>query len=279
MTHTVAPGESLSTIARQHGVTVAELLDANPRLKPNPNLLRIGDTLNLPGAAPAPRPSPPSPAAPPAGGHMLGQLSEQFETSGRGPGTVSGGQGDRGGVSYGSYQMSSKPDGGTVARFVALPDFPFRAKFAGLVPGSPAFTAAWKELAATRRDEFHAVQHDFIKRTHFDPLVRKIVRQDGVDVAARSHALQDAIWSTSVQHGPGTDIPHRALATVTAKPSDADFDKQFITAIYGERGRKNASGVLVHFSGNSAAVQAGVAQRFRTEERKALEMLAQELAV
>jgi hypothetical protein len=263
-----------------HGVTVAQLLEANARLKRDPNRIRIGDILNLPTPADAaPGPAAPVPPLPAPDGRMLGSLSEQFETSGRGPGTVSGGQGDRGGVSYGSYQMSSKPDGGTVSRFVNLPDFPFRSDFAGLQPGSPAFTTAWKNLAATKRAEFHAVQHEFIKRTHFDPLVRKILQQDGVNIVARSFALRDVIWSTAVQHGPGTDLPHRAMASVTIRPDAADFDKQFISAIYAERGRKNASGVLVHFSGNSPQVQAGVAKRFRTEEQKALEMLAQELGV
>jgi len=41
-------------------------------------------------------------------GHVLGSLSAKYETSGRGPGTVSTGRGDAGGVSYGSYQLASK---------------------------------------------------------------------------------------------------------------------------------------------------------------------------
>ena len=38
----------------------------------------------------------------------LGHLSEKYESSGRGPATVSTGEGDPGGVSYGSYQLASK---------------------------------------------------------------------------------------------------------------------------------------------------------------------------
>ena len=74
----------------------------------------------------------------------LGQLSIRYETGGRGPGTISSGSGDAGGVSYGSYQMTSR-GGGTVGRFVADPAFPFKDRFAGLAPGSPEFTAAWRE--------------------------------------------------------------------------------------------------------------------------------------
>jgi hypothetical protein len=294
MTHTVKSGETLSKIAKAHGITLAQLLDANPKFKANPNRVRVGDILNIPdgqpvAATPQPQPQPdpqtqpqpaPEPEAPPqpqpAAGRILGKLSERYETGGRGGGTVSTGKGDAGGASYGSYQMTSKPNGGTVKRFVSEADFPFRDRFAGLAPGTSQFTAAWKQLFATRPEEFQASQHDFIKKTHFDPLVQKIIKDDGLNVLTRSHALQDVIWSTAVQHGPGNSIPHRALAAVKVGPDDADFDKSFITAIYAERGRKKADGSLVYFSRNSASVQSGVARRFRDELADALKMLAEE---
>lgn len=286
MTHTVKSGETLSKVAKAHGITLQQLLDANPKFKANPNRVRVGDILNLPDAAPAvqptptpaPQPQPPTPAPElpqpqPTATFVLGKLSERFETGGRGPGVVSTGAGDAGGASYGSYQMTSKPGGGTVRRFVTQPDFPFRDKFAGLTPGTPAFTNAWKQLAKTNGNEFQNSQHDFIKKTHFDPLVQKIINEDGVNVLTRSHALQDVIWSTAVQHGPGTNVPHVALANVRSSPEDPNFDRDFITAIYAERGRKNANGVLARFSRNSPAVQSGVARRFRDELRDALQML------
>lgn len=201
-THTVKPGETLSRIAKLHGITLAKLLDANPAFKANPNLVQVGQSLNIPDLHISPVQPPPAPApAPrpqPAAGHVLGKLSEKFETGGRGPGTVPTGQGDAGGVSYGSYQMTSGPGDGRVKQFISQPDFPFRDRFAGLTPGTSAFTAAWKALAQQRPDEFHRVQHEFIKRTHFDPLVRKIRKEDGLDVLTRSRALQDVIWSTAV---------------------------------------------------------------------------------
>jgi hypothetical protein len=207
----------------------------------------------------------------------LGKLSEKFETGGRGPGTVSTGIGDAGGVSYGSYQMTSR-DGGTVGRFVARPEFPWRAEFAGLTPGTDAFTAKWKAIAAAQPREFQAAQHEYIKRTHFDLLVANILANDGLDVTARSHALQNVVWSTAVQHGPNAAVVHNALATLKSQGALAvnamDFDKNAITAIYMERGRKGANGSLVHFSNNSAAVQQGVAKRFVDELRDALQMLA-----
>lgn len=278
MIHTVRSGETLSRIAEIHGITLAKLLDANPALKPNPNLVRVGQKLNIPELHIAPvRPPPEPPPEPrPAGPRTLGKLSERFETGGKGPGVVSTGSGDAGGRSYGSYQMTSKPGGGRARQFVSQPDFRFRDRFAGLTPGTDAFTSAWKALARDRPDDFHAEQHEFIKRTHFDPLVRTLRADAGLDVLTRPHALQDVIWSTAVQHGPGSGIPRRALATLNVRPGDAGFDKQLIHAIYAERGRTKADGTLVHFARNSAEVQRGVARRFVTEERLALEMLADE---
>jgi LysM repeat protein len=286
VTHTVKSGETLSKIASAHDITLEQLLDANPRFKANPNRVRVGDVLNLPESGgppaepatpPAPPPLPQPPQPQPPASKSLGKLSEKYETGGRGAGTVSGGQGDPGGVSYGSYQMTSKPGGGTAQRFVSQADFPFRAKFAGLAPGTQQFSAVWKQLATSDGEEFQNAQHDYIKRTHFDPLVAKVLREDGLNVLTRSGALQDVIWSTSVQHGPGSNVPHLALATLKGlSPEDPDFDRRFITAIYAERGRKRPDGVLAHFTRASPAVQKGVANRFNNELKDALAMLDKE---
>jgi hypothetical protein len=173
--------------------------------------------------------------------------------------------------------MTSRPEGGTVARFIAAPDFPWRERFAGLTPGTPEFSAQWKALASEAPDAFFEAQHAFIQRTHFDPLVGKIATEDRVDVTRRSPALQDVIWSTAVQHGPNTPVVHRAIQGLgggaALEPPDRTRDRHLIVAIYAERGRRSAAGNLVYFSRNSKAVQDGVARRFRSEERDALRML------
>ncbi|MBS1811892.1 MAG: LysM peptidoglycan-binding domain-containing protein [Acidobacteria bacterium] len=275
MTHIVKSGDTLSKIAKSNGLTMAALLAANPALKANPNNLKVGQKIVIPDDDPAPpvvpRPSPGSTDI------QLGKLSEKFETSGRGPGMVSSGIGDRGGRSYGSYQMTSKPAPGRVGEFVSQPDFVFRAEFRDLSPGSEEFTAKWKALAASRPDEFQESQHEFIKRTHFDPLVEKVKRQDGLDITTRSHALQDVVWSTAVQHGPGSAVIHLALARIDVAPDDPQFDEQLIRAIYAERGKRDENGNLARFSKNSPAVQRGVANRFKQEEKDALAMLRAEL--
>jgi LysM repeat protein len=283
MKYTVKRGDSLSRIARSHGTTLSKLLDANPRFRANPDRINVGDVLDIAengptssraGRAPAKTASAvgrATRAIQPDG--ALGKLSAKYETGKRGPGTVSTGRGDAGGVSYGSYQMTSRNDGGTVGRFVSQPGFLWRREFQGLAPGSPEFTRVWKDIAAREPDAFQQAQHGYIKKTHYDPLVRKIQQEDGLKVNARSNALRDVVWSTAVQHGPNNSIVSRALRKVRAGLRGRELDRALIVAIYAERGRRRSDGNLAYFSRNSPAVQQGVARRFVNEEQDALQLL------
>jgi hypothetical protein len=209
--------------------------------------------------------SPKSPQIP------LGSLSQKYESNGD-PGRVSSGVGDIGGVSYGAYQMTSS-GGGTVSRFLkSEAGSPWASEFAGLVPGTKEFSEKWKEIALRDPEKFLAAQHEYIKQTHYDPLVQG-VKEIGLDVANRSSALQNVIWSTSVQHGGNTNIVELALK---GKNPETMSDKDIIEAIYAERGRTNPDGTLVHFGSSSLAVQKGVANRFKNELNDALKMLSSE---
>ncbi len=46
-THTVVAGQTLGHIANRHGVTAAALIATNPALKKNPDLLRVGQELDV----------------------------------------------------------------------------------------------------------------------------------------------------------------------------------------------------------------------------------------
>jgi murein DD-endopeptidase MepM/ murein hydrolase activator NlpD len=308
MTYTIKAGDTLSRIAARNGLTLAQLLQANPQIS-DPNKISVGAVLNLPNSSSstdATRPLPPKPvAAPvtpdplitstdntrplpsnpvpavPAGAlgealaEALGNLSAKYETGGRGPGTVSTGVGDPGGVSYGSYQMATKM--GTVTRFVGQAGFPWARDFQGLAPGTAQFTAVWKRIATEQTADFQNAQHAYIKQTHYDLLATKVATENAVDVNTRSRALQDVIWSTAVQHGGATPIVSRAIASLTCDCSDPTYDKQLICAIYAERGRKKPDGNLAYISRSSPGVQAGVSKRFKNEEQDALAMLAREV--
>ena len=295
MTYKIKPGDTLSRIARRNGISLAQLLKANPQIT-NPDRIQVGRVVNLPvssteetqplplNVVPAITNAATTVAAAAAGAaagalgealaEALGTLSAKYETGGRGPGTVSTGAGDPGGVSYGSYQMASKM--GVPQKFVKQTGFPWLADFQNLTAGTADFTACWKRIAANETDAFQKCQHSYIKQTHYDLLVAKILSDDGLDVNTRSRALQDVVWSTAVQHGGATSMVHKALSNVTSAKTDPGFDEQLIRAIYAERGRKKADGNLVYFSKSSSNVQKGVANRFKNELNDALAMLAKE---
>jgi murein DD-endopeptidase MepM/ murein hydrolase activator NlpD len=300
MTYKVKPGDNLSKIAKRYGISLAQLLKANPQIT-NPDRIQVGQLVNVPDTStettqplpanvvPAidPTPAPTTTTAVAATvaaaagalgealAEILGALSAKYETGGRGPGTVSTGAGDRGGVSYGSYQMASKL--GVATRFVKQDGFPWLTDFQNLNAGTAEFTACWKRIAKNEADAFQKCQHEFIKKTHYDLLVAKIMSEDGLDVNSRCHALKDVVWSTAVQHGGASTIVHKALARVKVAKTDPGFDEQLIRAIYAERGKTKADGSLVYFSKNSPNVQKGVANRFRNELNDALAMLAKDV--
>jgi murein DD-endopeptidase MepM/ murein hydrolase activator NlpD len=295
MTYRIQSGDTLSKIAKRNGISLAQLLKANPQIT-NPDKIQVGQVVNLPDTSteetqplpsnivPAITKAATTVAAAAAGAaagaigeaiaEALGTLSAKYETGGRGPGTVSTGAGDPGGVSYGSYQMATKM--GVPQKFVKQTGFPWLADFQNFTAGTADFTACWKRIAANEPDAFQKCQHKYIKKTHYDLLAAKILSDDGLDVNTRSRALQDVVWSTAVQHGGATSMVHKALANVTCARTDAGFDEQLIRAIYAERGRKKADGNLVYFSRSSPNVQKGVANRFKNELNDALAMLAKE---
>ena len=296
MTYKIQPGDTLSKIAKRNGISLAQLLKANPQIT-NPDKIQVGQVVNLPDTStettqPLPKNIVPAitgaaatAAAAAAGAaagaigealaEALGTLSAKYETGGRGPGTVSTGAGDPGGVSYGSYQMASKM--GVPQKFVKQTGFQWLADFQNLSAGTAEFTACWKRIAANEPAAFQKCQHEYIKKTHYDLLAAKILNDDRLDVNTRSRALQDVVWSTAVQHGGGTSMVHKALANVTCARTDPAFDEQLIRAIYAERGRKKADGSLVYFSRSAPNVQKGVANRFKNELNDALAMLAKEV--
>lgn len=201
----------------------------------------------------------------------LGKLSEKYESGNRGPGTVSTGKGDPGGVSYGTYQLASKI--GRADQFVAKY---YPAEFKGLKGGSDEFTKTWKELASRDPKGLHANEHAYIRETHYDPQVAILARTLQLDLAKRSAALRDVVWSVAVQHGPRTDvITTAAKPLVEGRSIDAIGDEELIKAIYAERGRMGADGKLVRFARVDDRLIPALTNRFKSEQADALKALAQ----
>ncbi len=133
----------------------------------------------------------------------IGQTSAHRESGGRGPGHVSTGEGDHGGISYGTYQYSSKTGG--VARYLSVS--PYGSQFEGLEPGTPEFSQRWKEVAAADPVAFAKDQHDFAKILYYDHQMERLQKL-GIDLSDRGPAVQDALWSTSIQY---TDLTRQVF--------------------------------------------------------------------
>jgi hypothetical protein len=166
--------------------------------------------------------------------HRLGSISERFESGGRGPGTVSGGQGDPGGVSYGTYQLASRT--GTAAAFLCGEG----ARWAGRLcdaPGSAGFSTAWRDIAAREAEAFAAAQHAFIERTHYRPVIKAVIAALGYDLDLRHGAVRDAVWSAAVQHGGAAGLAKRAVIDADSKANRATtkHDRAFVEALYRRR--------------------------------------------
>jgi hypothetical protein len=155
----------------------------------------------------------------------LGDAVAKYESGNKGVASISSGKGDPGGASYGKYQLASKT--GTLQRY--LKDSGYAEAFSGMNPGQPDFNNKWKELA-TSDPNFAKSQHDFIKKTHFDPAIKKAA-QAGFDI--KDKGIQEAIWSASIQHG--------GVGRIIAKTSNIPGFKEMsakdqIVAFYKTRG-------------------------------------------
>ena len=90
---------------------------------------------------------------------VMGRLSAAYETSGQGPGATAHTEGDYGGASYGTYQISTAV--GTMTSFLewlkaAHPEW--RTRLRAHPQGSGAFDRVWKAIAAEEPQAFFDAQ-------------------------------------------------------------------------------------------------------------------------
>jgi hypothetical protein len=193
----------------------------------------------------------------------IGNTSKKYEVGQGGPGTVSTGQGDHGGVSYGQYQLSSKM--GTAAKFVEM--MGYKQYFNGAAPGTSKFSSLWIKRAS-EDPKFGQDQHEFIRRTHYVPQI-KLLQQKGIDLSLRGPAVQDAVWSTSVQFGGGTTLILRALSS--KRPVDKLSDVEIVTLIQDYKIANNNT----LFKSSSPAVRAGTLNRAKSEKNDLIKLANQ----
>ena len=199
-------------------------------------------------------------------GLHLGAVAESFESGGKGVGTVSGGKGDKGGVSYGKHQLSSKS--GTMKEFL---DSKYGEKYRGDLMkyeiGSDQFNSTYKTIAKFKGDEFASDQKAFIDKTHFGVQANAIKSKTGIDFSKRGRAVNELIYSMSVQYRNLTpSIFEKALG----KNANQLSDQEIIEKVMDYR----ANNVNTHFSNSSDATRKAVGGRILTEKEMLLNINA-----
>ena len=114
-------------------------------------------------------------------------------------------------------------------------------------------------------------QHAYIERTHYQPVIDKVLKNTGVDLSSRSSVVQDVAWSTSVQHGAASKILTDAVneVKITTTANSTEFDKQLINQVY-----KNRTDYVNNLSTLDKSGKASLAARYVNENTRALEMLS-----
>lgn len=204
----------------------------------------------------------------------IGTLSSTFESGTEGVNAI--GYDRNGGTSYGTYQIASKP--GTMKGFIEFlrekePAWAGKLKAAG--PADTGSTKgrmpdAWRSIAAEDPEKFGQLQRDFIEATHYAPARDKILARTGVDMDTMPAAAREALWSTSVQHGPAgaAKIFSRAIKSLGTDQSEHKFAQKLIDTVYDNRKSQ--------FGSSTASVQASVKNRMNVEKEMVLAMLGDE---
>ena len=194
----------------------------------------------------------------------LGSYVKRFESGSRGPAAI--GYDSTGGTSYGTYQLASKT--GTLAKFleyVKASGGDFGRQLAENMAKVKLNTNSqkgagpdlWKQFAQVQGGEaLHKLEAGFIKKTHYTPALSKISDPEAKALIEKDRGLQEALWSTSVQHGPGNAT--KGAGGIFNKTFRAGISAEdWLKAIYAKRGTQ--------FGSSSPDVRRSVLDRFKTE--------------
>ncbi len=189
--------------------------------------------------------------------YKIGQISSYYES-----------RDDAGAISprkeYGIYQLTK----GRAASF--LKKFPaYGEQFKGLDPGTDEFDKKWKQVAKKDNTVFSEAQYKFIKKTHYDVMADNVNKDTGLNVNVKSPAIQEMVWSTAVQFGPGSNVINSAL-----KGEDVSSlsEQEIINAVSAEKLKRNDDGALAYFKSSDKKVQEAVANRFVNEKKNLLSL-------
>lgn len=194
----------------------------------------------------------------------LGDYVKKFESGNKGPATVAW---DRtGGTSYGTYQYAAKPK--SIHEFIAWAgknggDFGKKLQEAmsnagPLETGSKSGQAVdvWKQFAAVDGGKpLHTLEHTFTYNKFYKKANDKLT-SEARELVDKDRGLQEALWSTAVQHGPGGG-KNGASGIFNKTYKSGITPEGWLKAIYAKRGTQ--------FGSSTAQVRAAVLNRFKQE--------------
>lgn len=200
----------------------------------------------------------------------VGTLSWVYESGGN---SAAIGYDAKGGTSYGLYQIAS--NSGTMSQFLQYlaakaPDLYSRLVVAGpdnTGSKSGGMPEVWKQIAVEQDKRFTALQHDFIRESHYVPAARSIRMTCGMIVSEKPQAIREVLWSTSVHHGVqrATQIFLTAADNLQANGKNAqNLDRSMIEEVYRLR---------CDLFGGAGEKATAIRNRLRTEKEYAVAML------
>lgn len=190
----------------------------------------------------------------------IGKYVRQFESGSKGSRMISKGTGDYGGVSFGTYQFPSyKKAVTTSGKLAEFWNKFYASKFPGVQPGdNQTFKDAWLKAVDSDPNQFFKNEHDTEASEYTAALNRVKSRKPTFDPDRFSRGVQEALWSSAVQYGPGGLIDKVFIQ----EGLDNNTDKnKALEMIYNAK----INGVDNHFKSSSTGVKNGIRSRFKQE--------------
>lgn len=209
---------------------------------------------------------------------QLGYISAREESNGN-PGIVAQNPNDKGGASFGVWQLSSKM--GSVDEFLKFIQNKNSTIFSKLTDAknrdngkfSDNFINEWKSVADQYYDEFYELQRLFIKQDYYDAVI-KMANKNNMNLESflDYNSTSNMIWSTSVQHGPGGTV------NILKKISMDSPIEEIISRVYEERMKIIAKSYPPD-SPNSGVVALynGIKNRLENEKEEIIRIYQREL--
>ena len=190
----------------------------------------------------------------------LGSVSKEFESGHGGPGTIGYSREDKGGASYGAYQLASQ--GGALQDFLKNEGARWADRLSANDRANPngEFSRAWKQIAAEEPEAFEKAQHDFNMNSLYQPVLKN-ASQIGFDV--NDPGVQNALFSQATQHSFKGNLKILQNAKRVGNLTSMTPTQQ-IAALYKARGD--------YFDANNVTPVNAGHPRYNLEQPKAIEL-------